>query len=43
LLKFYWFSISSFNQSLCCIIFFRFSPHSFDFLFPLLKLFFFSI
>jgi len=39
LLKFFWLSISSFNQSFYCFIFFLFNPHSFDLFFLLLKLF----
>jgi hypothetical protein len=38
----YWFSISSFNQSLWYIIFFQFGPYSFDLFFLLFKLFFFQ-
>jgi hypothetical protein len=39
LFKFFWLSISSFNQSFCCFIFFQFDPDFFDLFFLLLKLF----
>jgi len=39
LFTFFWLSISSFNQSFCCFIFFQFDPDSFDLFFLLLKLF----
>jgi hypothetical protein len=39
LFKFFWLSISSFNQSFCYFIFFQFDPDFFDLFFLLLKLF----
>jgi len=43
LLKFYWFSISSFNQSLCCFILKKIYPSFFWFLFSFVKVFVFLI